>query len=92
MAKPKVYNRYTIRSAAPNQYLCSKLSPDYEVLGAYTLTESDRGTLHCDCPAYKPWCRHCDMLRKFQAEEKVGSGWFYIPETKEWVEPIATGE
>ena len=92
MAKAKQYNRYSIQATAiPNQYICSKLDPDFEVVGSYTMVENASGSLHCDCPAYKPWCRHCDILRKFQAEERVGKGWFYIPETNVWLPPM-TGD
>jgi hypothetical protein len=60
---------------------------DLETLATYNIQESASGTLHCDCPAHKPWCRHCDMLRKFQAEERIGKGWMYDYDKKSWIPP-----
>ena len=89
MAKAKATYLYSCKvGSTPNTFTISKLSEDLEVLGSYTLTESGSGALHCDCPAHKPWCRHCAMLRLFQAEERVGLGWFYRFETEEWVPPL----
>lgn len=87
MAKTHVY---TCKSGTkPNQFLIAKMSEDLEVLATYTLTETRAGgALHCDCPAHKPWCRHCDMLRKFQAEERVDTGWMWRHEKNEWVPPM----
>lgn len=85
----KTTHLYSCRTGAqPLTYIISKLSEELEVLSFYTLTEPKVGSaLHCDCPARKGWCRHCDMLRKFQAEERIDTGWMYRFENSEWVPP-----
>lgn len=71
-------------------YVISKLSEDdLEVLASYHITEAASGTLHCDCPAHKPWCRHCDMLRKFQAENHIDRGWLYSFDKDKWIPPVS---
>lgn len=88
MAKGKKYSRYTISAGKnPGAYVVGKMSEDYEPLATYYITEEGKA-LTCTCPAHKPWCRHMDVLRVFQAEERVGSGYFYIPESKTWIAPI----
>ena len=92
MAKSKPVILYSVRadSAHPNMYYISKLSADFEVLASYVITESGP-TLICNCPAYKPWCKHCEILRIAQAEHKVGTGAFYNHDSKEWLPPLTTG-
>lgn len=86
---PAKTHLYTCKTLATGQFQLAKMSEELEVLAVYTLTETKVGSaLHCDCPAHKPWCRHCDMLRKFQAEERVNTGWMYRFEKNEWVPPL----
>lgn len=91
---PKKTHLYTCKTGAqPRSYIISKLSEEMEVLSFYTLTEAAVGSaLHCDCPARKGWCRHCDMLRKFQAEDRVDKGYMYRFETGEWLSPLQMPE
>lgn len=78
-------------SPVGQSYIIGKLDEDLDVLATYTLVENASGSLHCTCPAYKPWCRHMDMLRKFQAEEHIGDGYLYNFDGKAWIPPV-TGE
>lgn len=88
MAKPKPQILYTIKSmSVPNQYQISKMSKDLEVLAAYVIREEGH-SLICTCPARKPWCKHCEILRLFQAEQKINLGWFLDFDTKEWIPPV----
>lgn len=86
MAKPVIL--YTV-NAGRNEgaYVVGKLTEEFEVLATYYISESDAGGLICSCPARKAWCRHCDILRKFQAEERIGLGWFYNFDKAKWLPP-----
>lgn len=93
--KQKPQTLYTVKHSVqkdPKQpdsvvYTVSKLSEDFEVLALYSIAEH-RQSLVCNCPAFKPWCRHCEILRLFQGESKVNTGWFYNYELKTWIEPL----
>lgn len=81
---------YAVRQLSATQFVVSKLGEDFIPSATYNIFENPKsGALACDCPAYKPWCRHCDILRKFQAEGRINSGWFYNFDTKEWIPPLA---
>lgn len=71
-------------------FVVGKLTEEFEVLATYYISESEAGGLTCSCPARKDWCRHCEILRKFQAEEKVGSGWFYNFDKGAWLPPLTS--
>lgn len=91
MAKPTVH--YSIGpNKSPNSYVVVKMDEDLNPLQYYYIVESSAGGLVCSCPAHKPWCRHMDMLRLFQAENRIGKGWRYNFDTKEWIEPQSTAE
>lgn len=90
MAKTHIY---TVRSGKnPGAYTISKMTQDFEPVAEYHLSDEPSGSVYCDCPAHKPWCRHKDMLRKFQAEEKVNSGWFYDHDKEKWIPPLSAAE
>jgi hypothetical protein len=90
---PKATSIYTVRTGKePEWFTVSKMSQDYEPQAIYNIQEVKGGGMHCDCPAHKPWCRHMDVLRKFQAEERVNSGWFFNHDLNKWIEPIPTEE
>lgn len=87
MSKPVIF--YTCQAGKNvGAYVVGKLTDDFEVLATYYIDESEAGGLTCNCPARKPWCRHCEILRKFQAEEKVGLGWFFNFDADQWIPPI----
>lgn len=85
----KVQYIYTVKKQADKPfYDMVKMNTDYEYIITYQMVEGRGGAISCTCPAHKPWHKHCDILRKFQAEERVNTGWFYNPETSKWIEPI----
>lgn len=89
----KTQHIYTVKKSDANPfYDMVKMTADYEHVATYQMVEGKGGSISCTCPAYKPWHKHCDILRLFQAEERVNSGWFYNPETKTWIEPIQLTE
>lgn len=54
----------------------------------YTVSEITESAMVCTCFAGgRPTCRHRQMLRLFQAEERVGQGWMYKYDAKIWVPP-----
>jgi len=89
--KPKPQTLYTVKKGSSNPdavvFTVSKLSEDFEVLALYSIAEH-RQSLVCNCPAHKPWCRHCEILRLFQGEQRVNSGWMYNYDQKTWIQPI----
>jgi hypothetical protein len=86
---PKAHSMYNVRLGKnPGAYVVHKVSEDFEPLDTYYISESSGGGLTCTCPAHKPWCRHMDVLRKFQAEERVNTTWHYIFDTKTWIPPL----
>ena len=72
----------------PQSYKCTKVEND-KVETYYISEAGARGqNLVCTCFAgNKPTCRHRQMLRLFQAEDKIGKGWLYHFDKKEWIEP-----
>ncbi len=80
---------YTVRKAADKPfYEMIKMSDEMEPLATYQMVEGKGGSITCTCMAHKPWHRHCDILRKFQAEDRVNSGWFYAFDTDTWIPPL----
>lgn len=93
MAKAKPVILYTVRSSKPHMYEVSKLSTEMEPLSAYVISEHEKGAgLTCSCPARKAWCRHCEILRLFQGEGKVNTGWMFDFDNKKWTQPNTGAE
>lgn len=88
MAKPVVL--YAVKTGKnPQSFVIGKLDEDFNVLANYYIEEGNGGALSCNCPAHKPWCRHCDILRKFQAEERVNTTWMYDWDNNKWFPPLS---
>lgn len=88
---PKEVILYTVRSGKnPGAFVCLKMTEDLEPKATYYVSEAGPSGLVCNCPAYKPWCRHMDILRVFQAEERVDSGYLYNLDKKTWIPPFTT--
>jgi hypothetical protein len=91
---PKAHSIYTVRSQLTSTgtllYKMTKMTDDYEVQAVYDMVEGKGGAISCTCPAHKPWHKHCDILRAFQAEERVNSGYAYDFDRKAWIPPINT--
>lgn len=56
---------------------------------SYQVTER---LTHCSCPAHVPWCRHKQIIQVFQEQNRIGTGWTYNFDRKEWKEPIVIEE
>lgn len=86
-------NLYTIKSTSDSTYSVAKFDSDLMLDGElYHVSEIGPGgaNMVCTCPAGgRPTCRHRQMLRLFQAENRVNSGWFYHFDKKQWVKPIS---
>lgn len=81
---------YTIRQNKPDDvtYECVKVDPDSTSVQVYHISDLPGGAMICTCPAGgRPTCRHRQMLRLFQAEERINSGWMYQFDSKKWFEP-----
>ena len=75
-----LYNCKTANSG----YCVTKFTKDYEVESSYIVSAEG-----CDCPAgHRPICRHRTMLPFFLENEHVDDGWFFIWDTRQWLEPI----
>lgn len=64
-----------------------KFDEDFNYLQTYHATEMGQNDANmiCSCPAgSKPTCRHRQMARIFEAEEKLGTGEFYHFDKKKW--------
>ncbi len=86
----KVHSIYTVKKSADKPfYEMVKMTEDYEHLETYQMVEGTGGAISCTCMAHKPWHRHCDILRKFQAENRVNSGWFFNFDTSTWIPPVS---
>lgn len=87
---PKPVTLYAVKTGQnPGAFVVGKLDEDFNVLANYYIDEGAGGALTCNCPAHKPWCRHCDILRKFQAEERVNTTWMYDFDNNKWFPPLA---
>jgi hypothetical protein len=90
---PKKPNLYTVKQQAGKPfYDMVKFSPTMEVEAVYQMVEGKGGAISCTCPAHKPWHKHCDILRRFQAEGRINSGYFFDWTSQEWLPPINTQE
>lgn len=89
MGKAKVQTIYTVKKGVSVPfYDMVKMTEDYEVVAVYQMVEGKGGAISCTCPAHKPWHKHCDILRLFQVENRINSGWFYNHDTSTWIPPI----
>lgn len=80
---------YTVNKRVKDPfYECVKFDLDMNVLAVYQMVEGSGGAITCTCPAHKPWHKHCEVLRLFQAEERINSGWRYNYDTAIWIPPI----
>lgn len=76
------------QGANPGAFKCTKVEDDK--MEVYHLSEvgDRRASIICTCFAgSKPTCRHRQMLRLFQAEDRVGKGWLYHFDNKQWYPP-----
>ena len=89
-----VKDQYTIWSRpesdkTANLYRVAKFDEDLNFLEEYNLTELPGGAMICNCPAGgRPTCRHRKMLRIFQAQKRIDSGWFLNFDKDTWTRPI----
>lgn len=83
---------YTIRATSDSTYSITKLDEDLNPEGEiYHISElgPTGADMICTCPAgAKPTCRHRQMLRLFQAEDRIDKGWLYHFDKKQWIPPI----
>ncbi len=84
---------YAIRSSrlCDTAYEVSKLDEDLNLQETYLVSEiggQGSGSLVCTCFAGAKNCRHQKMLRKFQAEDRIDSGWRYSFDKDKWFPPI----
>ena len=88
-------NLYTIRSTSDTTYTVIKFDEDLNPEGEiYHISEigPTGSQMVCTCPAgAKHTCRHRQMLRLFQAEDRIDKGYFYKFDKKLWYPPL-TGE
>ena len=80
---------YTIQTApqlGAGQFYCLKFDPDQIQPESYNIVDL-KGSLVCTCPAGGRFCRHKKMLRRFQAENRVDSGWMLQFDADKWIPP-----
>jgi len=59
----------------------------------YTVSDISETAMVCTCFAgTKSICRHRTMVRLFQAEDRIGKGWMYQYDKKEWTAPQTSDE
>lgn len=64
-----------------------KFDRDGEPQGEYMIAR--QGTmLTCTCPAGHKFCRHKQMLVRFEETKRVDSGWSHNFDANAWKEPI----
>lgn len=79
---------YNVRRAANNKIVVTKFTSEMEFVCEYTI-EEDKTKLRCDCMAglQGKYCRHQKTFHYFNAEGRVGPGWLYNFDLKQWKEP-----
>lgn len=85
---------YTIdeMAGAEGVYAVIKCDEDYNQEEQYFVSEVGNEMI-CTCFAGgRPTCRHRQMLRKFQAEERVGQRWYYQFDKQKWIPPVTLEE
>lgn len=81
---------YSVRRLDNNAYRITKFDGHFNVLKHYGVFEYKRLVKYlCTCPAGENLdeCKHKHMLRKFIAEHKVDTGWFYDFDAQSWERP-----
>lgn len=87
MAKDSLY---TVRQTLPGDVVFEvlKFTKNLDHEATYYISDLPNGAMICNCPAgNKPTCRHQQMLRKFQAEERVNKGYFFNHDKDKWLPP-----
>ena len=83
---------YTVHSITEEDnaggYVVHKYSKDGDHRGAYEL---NKRLSSCDCPAHVLYCRHKQIVTTFIEAKRIGTGWLYSHDKKEWKEPVKTG-
>lgn len=83
---------YKIDSLGDGTFAIKKFDEDLNFVETYYMSEVSTHSIICGCPAGgRPTCRHRKMLRIFQAEQKIDSGWFYHFDKDSWIEPLNAG-
>lgn len=79
---------YTVKFEA-GKLACVKLDSLFFFEEVYYLERTRNGML-CTCPAggSPKDCRHKLMVRIFQGEHKINTGWLYCYDTQEWEVPL----
>lgn len=81
---------YTIKSDPhdPKHFSVIIMDKDHEVQSKrYEINGS-----YCDCWAGQKWCRHKQILQKFQREGKVNSNEYWNHDKQKWLPPLQGGE
>ena len=93
MGKQHIYTIWAMKE--PTAFRVSKFDMDYNAIEQYYVNElpGNHGAMVCSCPAKtRHTCRHREMLRIFQAEDRISSGMFYNYDTKKWYPAISGDE
>jgi hypothetical protein len=83
-------NLYTVRGREKGLFEVIKFDEDLNPEETYHISELDElgASVICTCFAgSKPTCRHRQMVRVFQAENRIDSGWMYNFDKKQWFKP-----
>lgn len=85
MGKEHVYNVKSTKDST-DVFIVTKFDEDLTPVDSYHISELHGGGMICQCPAgSKPTCRHRQMLRLFQAEQRVDSPYIYHYDKKKWL-------
>lgn len=87
-----IKDSYKIDSLGDGSYEVKKFDSDFNFVESYYMSEVGHSII-CGCPAGgRPTCRHRKMLRIFQAEEKIDTGWMYQFDKELWHKPLTVDE
>ncbi len=78
---------YFIHQISTSLYSCAKMDDDFGYLDLYVITYNEHNKV-CNCPAYRPHCKHLDYLRtwlEFSISERLQR--HFNDKTNEWELP-----
>lgn len=77
---------FSIEDPSKNRFRIGKFDPDQTYpLDTYTITYNEHHQV-CDCPAYKPRCKHIEWFEIWRDEYGLKPGLYYDDKTHVWMD------
>lgn len=79
---------YTVREF-PDKFVVTKFADSVidNDITPYEVSKHGATVSDCTCPAGHKWCRHKQMIGRFQQQGRINTGWLHNFDKNAWKEP-----